>query len=137
MQESLGKRGTAMVALITAAVVAGSVWMAFGRDDMRSTALEDAAAGREITRFDPASTDAAGPQGRAAPDSGEGADGASTETQTSGMTDPDVNPNPQAGIDTGRNAPRDPNNAAAQRAPENRLPDGANADPEESARIPR
>ncbi|MDP8917226.1 MAG: hypothetical protein M3M95_08510 [Pseudomonadota bacterium] len=124
MQESLGKRGTAMVALITAAVVAGSMWLAFGGDDMRSTPV----AGREA--------DAARPQGREAPGSQEGLYGAGSPAQRRGLTDPDVNPNPQAGMDTGRNAPPDPN-ATVQRAPETRLPDGANADPEESARIPR
>lgn len=145
-QESIGKRGTLMIGLITAAVVVGATWLAFGRDDMRSTALEDAAAGREITRqtadptdSDPLVSDAeeARPQGRDAPDSQEGVDGAGTETQTRGLTDPDVNANPPATVGTGRNAPADPRNEAAQEVPRNRLPDGANANPEESARIPR
>ncbi len=145
-QESIGKGGAAMIALITVAVVVGATWLAFGRDDMRSTAIEDAAAGRAITRQAPDPTDSdplvsnneeARPQGREAPDSQEGVNGAGAETQTRGLTDPDVNANPLANVGTGRNAPADPRNEAAQEVPRNRLPDGANADPAESARIPR
>lgn len=145
MQESIGKGGTAAIALITAGVVVGSVWFAFARDDMRSTPIEDAAAGRAITPFtqDPTDSDpglspeAARPQGRDAPDSREGVDGASTETQTRGLTDAETNPDAQAEIGTGRNAPPTTPNEAAQRVPRNDLESGANADPEESARIPR
>jgi hypothetical protein len=134
MQESIGKGGTAAIAVITAAVVAGSVWLAFGRDDTRSTPLEDVAAGRAIAPSPQATT---APQGRDAPDSREGVDGAGTETQTRGLTDPETNPNAQAEIGSGRNAPQTTPNAAAQRVPRNDLESGANADPEESARIPR
>jgi hypothetical protein len=145
MQESIGKGGTAAIALITAGVVAGSIWLAFGRDDMRSTPIEDVAAGRAITpaTLDPTDSDpgltpeGTRPQGRDAPDSREGVDGAGTETQTRGLTDAETNPNAQAEIGSGRNAPQTTPNAAAQRVPRNDLESGANADREESARIPR
>jgi len=146
MQESLGKRGAALVAVITAVVVVGAVWLAFGRDDLRGTAVEDAVADRAITSgtADPTDSDPlvsdneeARPQGRDAPDSREGVDGAGTETLTRGLADPETNPNARAELGTGRNAPGDPSNEAAQRVPRNDLESGANADPEESARIPR
>lgn len=139
--DSVSRTGGIVVAVITLAVVGAAAVFALGRDDLRSTPVEDVAAGRNVT---PAAASDPGlaredrrPQGRDAPDSREGVNGAGVETQTRGATDPDANPNASAEIATGRNAPRDPNDAAAQRVPRNDLDSGANADREESARIPR
>lgn len=143
--DSVSRTGGIVVAVITLAVVGAAAVFALGRDDMRSTPVEDVAAGRTATAAtaDPTDSDPGlaredrRPQGRDAPDSREGVNGAGVETQTRGATDPDANPNASAEIATGRNAPRDPNDAAAQRVPRNDLDSGANADREESARIPR
>jgi hypothetical protein len=113
---------------------------------MRSTPVEDAVAGREVTPAIPDPTDSdpgltpedQRPQGRLAPGSNEGRNGAgSPETR---RDTPALNPGtapdatPRSG-DTGRNAPRDPKNAAAQRTPENDLESGANANRERSAEV--
>ena len=99
--QRVGGRGKLLVALIVLAVVAAIVVWALGRDDVRSTPLEDAAAGRDLTvgSADPTSPETAQPQGRAAPDSNEGQFGAGSPSTTGEA--------PPTG-DTGRNAPADP-----------------------------
>jgi hypothetical protein len=149
MADRVTKKGGIIVAAVVLAAVALAVFLTFARDDMRSTPVEDAVAGREITpaTADPTDSDPlvsdneeARPQGRLAPDSNEGVGGAGSPETT--RDTPALNPGtapdatPRSG-DTGRNAPADPNNTAAQRVPENDLESGANADREESARIPR
>ena len=149
MADRVTKRGGIVVAVVVLAVVALAVFLTFARDDMRSTAVEDAVAGRPVTGpvADPTDSDPlvsdneeARPQGRLAPDSNEGVSGAgaSANTRDTPALNPGTAPDatPRSG-DTGRNAPGDPNNAAAQRRPENDLESGANANREESGRIPR
>lgn len=135
MADRVNKRGGIIVTLVVLAVVIAAVVLALGRDNKRSTPVEDAVAGREATSGVPdagGASAAAQPQGREAPDSNEGIDGAGTETLTRGLADPEANPNAQAELGTGRNAPADPRNQAAQRTPRNDLRNGANADPERS-----
>jgi hypothetical protein len=91
MADTVGKRGGIIVAVVVAAVVALAVWLTFARDDMRSTAIEDTVAGRPVTGPAPDPTDSdplvsdneeARPQGREAPDSNEGRDGAGSPATT-------------------------------------------------------
>ena len=146
MADEVGKRGAAIVAVVVAVVVGAAVAISLGRDDMRSTALEDEVAGRPVTGPAPDPTDSdplvsdneeARPQGKEAPDSNEGRDGAGSALTT--RETPALNPGSGGSTtvapNTGRNAPGDPNNTAAQRAPENDLRNGANADPERSREV--
>jgi hypothetical protein len=146
MADEVGKRGVAIVTVVVVAVVGAAVALSLGRDDMRSTALEDEVAGRAVTgpTADPTDSDPlvsdneeARPQGKEAPDSNEGRDGAGSPATT--RETPALNPgtggNATVAPNTGRNAPADPNNTAAQRAPENDLRNGANADPERSGEV--
>jgi hypothetical protein len=142
----VSKRGGIIVAAVVLAVVALAVWLTFARDDMRSTAVEDAVAGRPVTgpTADPTDSDPgltpeeSRPQGRLAPDSREGVGGAGSSATT--RDTPALNPGtaPDAaraqGGDTGRNSPASPG-AAHQDAPVNDLEDGANANRERSREL--
>lgn len=141
MADSVGKRGGLVVAVVVLAVVGAAVALSLGRDDVRSTPVEDAAAGRAVTASTPDPTDsdplvsdneAARPQGKEAPDSNEGRDGAGSPALN--RDTPALNPSaPSAASpspDGGRNAAADPNNDAARRVPRNDLQDGANANAE-------
>jgi len=144
--DPVGKRGAAIVAVVVLLTVAAAVWLTFGRDDMRSTPVEDIAAGRSATAAvsDPTDSDPglapenARPQGRLAPDSREGVSGAgnSALTRDTPALNPGVAPDQQATVatDTGRNAPPSPG-AQRQEAPVNDLRNGANADPERSREL--
>ena len=146
MADDVGKRGAAIVAVVVAVVVGAAVAISLGRDDMRSTAIEDEVAGRPVTKAvaDPTDSDPlvsdnedARPQGKEAPDSNEGRDGAGSPalTRETPALNPGTGGNATVAPNTGRNAPGDPNNAAAQRAPENDLRDGANANAERSREV--
>jgi hypothetical protein len=142
--DPVGKRGVAIVTVAVIATVAGAVWLTFARDDMRSTPVEDVFAGRPATASvtDPTDSDPGltpentRPQGRLAPDSQEGVSGAGSSALT--RDTPALNPGTAPGRegttaspDTGRNLPASPG-ANPQSPNLNSLPNGANADPEES-----
>ena len=132
--QRVGGRGKLLVALLVLAVVAGVVIWMLGTDDRRSTPVEDAVAGREMNpdpgdlRGDPASAAPvdARPQGRAAPDSDEGQNGAGT---------PSITGEAPATSDTGRNMPAG-DNRAAQNAPDGSLTSGPDRAPATTAPRP-
>ena len=123
--QRVGGKGKLIVAAIVLLVVIGVVWFALGRDDMRSTPVEDAVAGRELgpgapdpTDSDPGlSAEATRPQGRSAPDSNEGLVGSPAQTG-----------DPQTAGGSGRNAPA-PAGADAQNAPDGSLTSGPDRAP--------
>jgi hypothetical protein len=128
--QRVGGRGKLIVALVVLATVAALVVFVLGRDDRRSTPLEDAAAGRAITAEDPAAAASADalPQGRQAPDSNEGATGAGSPYNTGEAQAP--------AADTGRNAPAG-DSRAAQRTPDGSLTEGPDRAPAPAAPVGR
>ena len=144
--DPVGKRGVAIVTLVVVASIAFAVWFTLARDDMRSTPVEDVAAGRPATASvtDPTDSDPlltpedARPQGRLAPDSREGVSGAGSSalTRDTPALNPGVSPEqrPSVSPDTGRNLPASPG-ATPQTAPRNDLEDGANANAERSREL--
>ena len=138
MADRVSGRGKIIVAVLVVVLVAAAVWFALGRDDLTSTPVEDAVAGREITPgvADPGLTaEPSRPQGREAPDSNEGRFGAGAPTTT--RDTPALNPGRNGAIGnttasgTGRNAPPGPMQET-QDAPTGSLRAGPNADPERS-----
>jgi hypothetical protein len=130
--QRVGGKGKLIVAVIVLLAVVGVVWFALGRDDMRSTPVEDAVAGRAIgsgvpdpTDSDPglASPESGRPQGRSAPDSNEGVVGSPSQTG---------DPASAAGGASGRNAPAPPG-ADAQNAPDGSLTSGPDRAPASTA----
>ena len=146
MADRVTKRGGVLVAVVVLAVVALAVFLTFARDDMRSTPVEDVAAGRPVTASvaDPTDSDPgltpedARPQGRLAPDSREGVGGAGSSplTRDTPALNPGVAPDRQATVaaDTGRNAPPSAG-ASPQEGPTNDLRNGANVDVERSREL--
>ena len=141
---TVSRRGKWIVPVVVLAVVAGAVAFALGRDDMRSTPVEDVAAGRAITSAttDPTDSDpglsaeANRPQGKVAPDSREGRYGAgspATKRDTPELN-PGTAPELQSSPNTGRNAPADPS-AARQAAPDGSLTEGPYRDPAPTAPV--
>ena len=136
-------RGKWIVGLVVLAVVAAMVAFALGRDDLRSTPVEDAVSGRDLTTGvqDPTDSDpglsaeANRPQGKVAPDSREGRYGAGSPATK--RDTPDLNPGTapelQSSPNTGRNAPADPT-ARPQRAPDGGLTEGNYRAPTPAAR---
>ena len=132
--------GKWIVALVVLAVVVGVVAFALGRDGRRSTPVEDAVAGRDLTSgvSDPndpeAIAEAARPQGKLAPDSREGRSGAGSPTtrRDTPELNPGTSPELQSSPNTGRNASADPG-AARQAAPDGSLTDGPYRDPAPAA----
>lgn len=145
MADTVNKRGGLIVAVVVLAVVVAAIVLVFSRDDMRSTPVEDAVAGRTVTpaTSDPTDSDPGltpedtRPQGKLAPDSNEGRFGAgSPETKRdTPALNPGTAPDTTPRGDTGRNAPGDPNNEAAQRVPRNDLESGANVDRKRSGEL--
>ena len=137
-------RGKWIVALVVLVVVAAAVAFALGRDDLRSTPVEDAVAGRALTTgaHDPTDSDpglsneAMRPQGKVAPDSREGRYGAgspATKRDTPALN-PGTAPELQSSPNTGRNAPTDPT-ARQEPGPDGSLTDGPYRDPAPTAPV--
>lgn len=137
MAESVSGRGKWIVALVVLAAVVAAVVFALGRDDLRSTPVEDAVAGRASTTgvTDPTDSDPGltpeetRPQGREAPDSNEGVDGAGSPAVRRGALEGQGGAEAATGVDptdpTGRNAAAAPG-ARVQDAPTGSLTEGPN-----------